>query len=78
MAQPESPGGLSSVSRGRSEKWRANASIRQAPPTEMFDDVGCSGCRRFNRQIDIMRETARRFSPLEVDISSPDDKDPLF
>lgn len=37
----------------------------------------CSGCRRFNRQMDVLREASRRFSPLDGDFSAPDDKDPL-
>lgn len=37
----------------------------------------CSGCRRFNRQIDILREASRRFSPLDGDVSSSEDEGPL-
>lgn len=36
----------------------------------------CSGCRRFNRQIDVLREASRRFSLLDGDVRFPDDKDP--
>ena len=36
----------------------------------------CSGCRRFNRQMDVLRDASRLFSPLNVDIPSPNDQDP--
>jgi len=58
-----------------SEARERPLSVRERMALRMHLAV-CSGCRRFNRQIDVLREASRRFSLLDGDVRLPDDKDP--